>query len=482
MSYRFKTKPFKHQEDCFEINKNRKFFAELMEMGTGKSKVLLDTAAYMYDQGWINALHIFGNKGSYMNWLTNEIPEHFPEHIPIKTGYWKASMNKKEELALESMLKESFFGLKIFVQNIESMAYDRSVEVAKKFVSGHRTLVTVDESSTIKNHTAKRTKAMLKLRDLAKVRRILTGSLVDNRPLDAYSQFEFLNPACLGFSSFYSFRAQYAEMIDMNLRNSTRPVKVVKGFKNIEDLKNRISKHSFIIKKEDCLDLPPKVYQTFNVELTDEQIKHYNDLKLRCMTEVGQETVSVRIVLTKLMRLHQLVCGHLKDDEGSIHKVANNRMAALLDLLEESSGQVIIWANYREDIKDIAEAIGKEYGVESVLTYFGDTTEEERAEAKRSFRNDEQIGEARFLVANPQTGGYGLTLNGASTVIYYSNSFDAEKRNQSEDRCHRYGQTKSVTYIDIVAKDTIDEKILKVLKDKKALSEAITVSNWQTFL
>lgn len=481
MDYKFKTIPYKHQKDCFDKSYNKKFYAFLMEMGTGKSKTLLDTAAWMFDAGHINAVIIFANKGSYTNWVTQEIPTHMPDHIQRKVMLWRANMNGHDQSLLEHFLKDSFEGLKIFVVNVEALAYNRSFVIAYNFTMSHKTLAVVDESTTIKNQDAKRTKAAYQIGVASAARRIMTGSLVDNNPLDAYSQFEFLAHGCLGFTSYYSFRSNFAELEQMSTRNSPRPFKVVVGFKNIDDLKNRISQHAFIIKKDECLDLPPKVYEKYYVDLTEEQAKAYLELKKRSLTEIEGEMVSVKIVLVKLLRLHQLVCGHLKDDTGVVHEIKNNRISALHDVLEEVSGQVIIWANYVDDIKAITKTLSEKYGRDTVVTYYGDTTDEERNYAKETFKAGNNTKGVRFLVGNPQTGGYGLNLTGASTVIYYSNSFDAEKRNQSEDRAHRIGQTKTVTYIDLICKDTIDEKILKALEQKKNLADSITVSNFKEF-
>jgi SNF2 family DNA or RNA helicase len=475
---KFKTKPFQHQLDCFEINKDLKCYAYLMEMGTGKSKVLLDTIAHLYDRGVINAALIIANKGAYMNWPELEIPTHMPDHIERKVAIWKSNMNQKEQANFLDVTSRTFNGLKIMVMNVEALAFDRSFKEAFKFTNNHKTLVAIDESTTIKNPKAKRTQSAILIGSKATARRIMTGSVVDNRPLDAYSQFDFLSHGCLGYTSFYAFRNTYAELAEINVGGRPRPVKVIKGYKNITDLKNRIGKYSFICKKEDCLDLPPKIYQKYSVEMTPEQKKLYEDLKKRMMTEIKGQDVTVKIVLTKLMRLHQLVCGHLKDDEGGVHEVPTNKLVALTDILDETSGQVIIWANYREDIQLIERTIKKEYGEQSVLTYYGDTDEEERSKAKDVFRRGNDTQGVRFLVGNPQTGGFGITLTGANTVIYYSNSFDAEKRNQSEDRAHRIGQTDKVTYVDIVCKETIDEKILEALKSKKDLAQTITATNW----
>jgi len=451
-------------------------------MGTGKSKILLDTAAYIFDQGAISALLIIANKGSYANWVTDEIPIHLPDHIRRHVVLWQGTSTKKKQRALDALFQEQGMVLKILVMNIEALAHKSGEDMALRFVNAFPTLTVVDESTTIRNFKAKRTKAAFKVGRLSKVRRIMTGSVVDNRPLDAWAQFEFLDPGCLGFQSYYSFRNQYATMIDMTTRNSPRAFKVITGYRNVQDLHTRLSRLSFIIKKEDCLDLPKKVYQKYYVEMSDEQTKHYQQMKLLCMTEVDGELVSVKLALTQLAKFQQIVCGHVRDDEGNTHTIKNNRLTSLVNILNEVSGQAIVWCTYRHDIFAIEDALKKEFEKASmVTTYFGDTNTEARERVRRIFKRGNDTEGCRFLVAN-KTGAHGLNLTGATTHIFFSNYFDAEIRNQEEDRSHRIGQTSKVTYIDMVSKDTVDEKVLKVLRAKKNLSDEITVSNWKEFI
>jgi len=151
-------------------------------------------------------------------------------------------------------------------------------------------------------------------------------------------------------------------------------------------------------------------------------------------------------------------------DDGTVMELPNNRIKELLNVIEETDGKIIIWANYRHDIEAIKLALSKEYGMNAIGTYYGDTDGDERKRVLEEFQKPDS--EMRFFVGNPSTGGYGLTLTAAATMVYYSNSFDLEKRLQSEDRAHRIGQTKNVTYIDLIAPGTVDEKIVKALRDK----------------
>jgi SNF2 family DNA or RNA helicase len=186
-------------------------------------------------------------------------------------------------------------------------------------------------------------------------------------------------------------------------------------------------------------------------------------MKKTALATLNGKVTSTVTVLTQLMRLHQITCGHFTADDGSTQLIPNNRITELMNVLEETEGKAIIWANYQRDITNIIESIVEKYGPGSVVDYYGLTPQEERQENIKKFQNDENC---RFIVGTPQTGGYGITLTQANTVIYYSNGYDLEKRLQSEDRAHRIGQTKSVTYVDLITEDTVDEKIVKALRDK----------------
>jgi SNF2 family DNA or RNA helicase len=280
--------------------------------------------------------------------------------------------------------------------------------------------------------------------------------------MDLYQQCAFLSDGCLNISSYYAFQARYAVVVERQL--ASHSFKQIVGYRRLDELKEKLDRFSFRVKKEECLDLPDKLYVKREVDLTDEQVKAYNDMKAVAMALIDGGMVSTVNALTQLMRLHQIVCGHVKLDDGTIKELPNKRIDELMAIVEETDGKMIIWANYRHDIEAIKLALQKEYGMNSVATYFGDTEAEERQRIVNRFQD--MNDELRFFVGNPSTGGYGLTLTAAATMVYYSNSFDLEKRLQSEDRAHRIGQTKNVTYIDLIAPGTVDEKIVKALRNK----------------
>ena len=476
IDYKYKTKPFDHQHTDFMVSRDKDEYALFWEMGLGKTKTSVDTAAWLYATGKIDAVFILGNKGSYRNWVTKELPEHMPDYIQWVGAYWDSAANTELKKCYDLLLTP-MEPLKIFVMNIEALAFDRSFKIAESFVRCHKTLMIIDESTTIKNRDAKRTKAAFKIGKLANYRRILTGSPITNNPLDLFAQAWFLNPHLLGCTSYFTFRAKYAEMVKITAGN--RAFTKIKGYKNLDELTKSIKTWSSRRTKDECLDLPEKIYQTYEVELTDDQKKHYKTLREKAMAELEGQLVSAPIVLTKLLRLHQLVCGSLTTDDGTVIPVENNRIRALMEVLEEMSGKVIIWANYRYDIQNIEDVLKAEYGNKAVVSYYGATSSEDRQEAVQRFQTDP---ECKYFVSNPHVGGFGITLTEANNVVYYSNSYNLEHRLQSEDRAHRIGQKKAVTYVDLICRKSVDEKIVKALREKKMLSSQVLGDEWKDWL
>lgn len=466
--YEFKTEPYQHQKDIFEKNLSMPYAGLLMEMGTGKSKICIDTAAALYEAGKIQRVLIIGNNGSYANWINKEVPAHLPDRVPSASIFWKQASGAKWSKLLNAFRDKRHNSLLFFSVNIEATINKSNFDLFSRYLSSADSMLIVDESSTVKNHKAQRTKAIIKLARYAKYRRILTGTPIGNGPLDLYSQCEVLEKGALGFSSYYSFRAYYAIMREIMPRGTGRTVKIVNGYRELDKLKTDLSKFSFIVKKEDCLSLPEKIYQRYEVELTPKQKKWYEELKKTAVIELSEcETVSAPVILTKLLKLHQLVCGILKPDDGVEVLIENNRMKALKAILDECPRPVVIWANYRKNIQSILDTLGSD-----ARSYYGDTTGEERI----ANINDFQAGKVPYLVCNAQSAGYGITLTRSHTAIYFSNNYSAELRQQSEDRIHRIGQDKKVTYVDIVCPGTVDEKILDALRMKKNLAQKIVSS------
>ena len=422
MNYKFKTQPYEHQLKALTMSWDKEYFAYFMEMGTGKSKVLIDNIAMLYDKGKINGALIVAPKGVVGTWYLNQIPDHLPDHIEHKNVLWKPNITRKQNLRLKSLF-ETGTDLHILIMNVEAFSTTKGCEFAKKFLDSHRTLMAVDESTTIKNPDAKRTKNICNLSILSKYRRILTGSPVTKSPLDLYKQCDFLKEELLGHGSYYTFRTRYAIMKTANFGGKS--VQIVVGYRNLDELSEKLRPFSYRVLKDDCLDLPDKIYMKRTVQLSSEQKKVYEQMKQMALAEMNGKMMSTATVLTQLMRLHQITCGHFTADDGSIQKIKSNRLDELMDVLEEIEGKVVIWAHYQNDVETIVEHLKKKYGDNSIVDYYGRTRPENRQSNIDKFQKDEGC---RFFIGTPATGGYGITLTQASNVIYYSNGYDLEKR------------------------------------------------------
>ena len=468
INYKFKTKPYKHQLDALQDSLDKENFAYFMEMGTGKSKVLLDNAAMLYDKGKINGLLIIAPKGVYKNWYDSEIPTHLPDHIFKKVVLWKTSDKSAKQKKILNTLFETRTEFHILVMNVEAFSSADGPAFAYKFLSAHNAMIAIDESTTIKTPTTKRTKSIIALRQLAKYRRILTGSPVTKSPLDLFSQCEFLDPWLLGHSSYWTFKARYA--VTRKIQVQGRQVEIVVGYRNLGELSEKIQPFSKRVLKDDCLDLPEKTFLKHVVELTKEQKKVYKQMKEEAIAFLDGKVLSSATVMTQLMRLHQITCGHFTADDGTIKNLPCNRITELMDILENVHNKAVIWSHYTHDVKRIIEEIKNKYGEDSVVDYFGETDQDQRSINIKKFQNDDKC---RFFVGTTHTGGYGITLTAASTMIYFSNGYDLEKRQQSEARIDRIGQEKPMTYIDIISEDTVDDRIVKALRSKINIANEI---------
>jgi len=460
----FKIKPFKHQKDALDIGYARPEFGYFMEMGTGKSKVLIDNLGLLYLEGKINFALIIAPKGVYRNWVEKEIPEHMSDQVPHRVIRWVAAPNKTQTDEMRSV-KNKFDGLTIFVMNVESFSTLKGQKAGAWLAGafGLNGMIAIDESTTIKNHKAKRTKSLIKIAQGFKYKRLLTGSPVTKSPMDIFAQFEFLRQGLLGVESFYAFQGRYAVMNKVKMGRTA--FNQIVGFRNLDDLTQRTDPHTFRVLKKDCLDLPEKLYTSRVVSLTPDQHTMYRQIKEHAMVVLNDmDLVSAPMVITQLLRLQQVLCGHLKTDDGDTITFPSKRIDALLEILEEHDGKAIIWSRFRHDIKHIMQTLETQFGEGCAAAYYGDTSDNVRQSIVKTFQ--EPRSKLRFFVGNPATAGYGITLTEASLVVYYANDFNLETRIQSEDRAHRIGQKNNVTYVDLISEGTIDEKIVKALRAK----------------
>ena len=454
MSHQYKTQPYEHQRVALRKGATQRVFGFFMEQGTGKTKVTIDNAVYLYNTELLHTVFVLAPNSVYTNWK-KEIETHSSaDNYIYQHKIDKKFYPKKDKLNWYLMNIEAFS---------HKSGYNKGLELIEK--TGLETMMVIDESTTIKNRTAKRTKNVIKLGKGVRYKRILTGTPVTKSPLDLWSQFAFLDEDLLGFKSFYSFRARYCVM-DSRPVGGNRKIEFPLYYINLEQLEDKILPYTHRVLKKDCLDLPPQIWQRRNVFLSNEQRNAYEILKEHARVVIQDKQSSIHNKLTEIAKLQQVCSGFLYSDDGKLVELSNAKLDELLNVIEEIEGKIIIWATFRYSIQKIEETLQKKYGEKSVVSLYGDT--KKRADVVDNFNSSRG---ARFLVSNPSVGGYGLTLNASSYQIFFNNSYNLEERLQAEARNHRSGQTADkVTYIDLVAIKTIDEFIIKALKEKITIS------------
>lgn len=471
--------PWAHQKSALEKMAGREAFALLMAMRTGKTKTLLDDWGALEATGQCQDLLVIAPGGVYRTWETALADHLGPKLAPrVKCLTWKAGAKGLEAQKAQVNFLLDHSGPRVLLVNVEALSFvPRARQLCEEFLDQRRSMLAIDESTTIKSPKAKRTKYIVKnLKPRANYRRILSGLPTPKSPLDLYTQFEFLDPTILGFSTFSGFKARYAIMKPTLING--RIIELIDRFVNVDELHERISPHSFRVQLEDCYDLPPKIYTIREVEMTEEQKRVYNDLKEFATSHLGGEAhVTATVVIAQILRMHQVLCGHVGTEDGHVYEIKENRTQALLDVLEEHGGKGIIWCSYDRDIRKVAAAIAESQGCKVAKFWGGNRNT--REEEERMFLTDP---ECRYIVATAAAGGRGRTWTVADLVVYYSNTADLEHRSQSEERAQGVDKTRSVLYVDLVVPGTVDMKILQTLRRKINLAAAVTGDDWKNWL
>lgn len=546
-----KTQSYNHQLAAMTKCYGKEYAALFMEQGTGKSKVAIDIVSNLYLEKKIDAVLLIAPNGVQEQWVSEQVPI----HSPVKTEdlLWKTNKSKYFVNKLEVFVTRKYQALKWFYVNVETFSTENNLEIFIKYCLSNRVFIIVDESTRIKNMDANRSyninyglskltksgKKITEVEKLSKYRLILTGTMITNSPYDLYSMFDFLSYNFFGVS-YFAFKLHYGiEIRDLNeqvgkkfsrkiqeseimsIRNYARDgmqyeeIASIMGtsyknvqwlvehpnhnscYKNLEELKEKIKPVSFIVKKEDCLDLPPKVYEKIYVEMNKEQKRVYKELEKEYITKYLDTELSVQNKLTLIGRLQQITGGFFPYKEvkeftypngdvkieelNSILPITktNPKIEAIKrDLEETNNEQIIIWCRFVAEIKAVSDMLMKSYPGKRIEAYYGGVSKGRRKDIIGDFKN----GEVDVLVINPRTGALGLNLQMSYLAYYYSNSYSLEDRAQSEDRQHRSGQTKTCVYKDIIMKGTVDEKVFKALQQKKNLLDYFRQANISEFI
>jgi superfamily II DNA or RNA helicase len=480
-SWPFKMQPLPFQLDIFAAARLMPVFALApVAMGTGKTKMTLDIAADKFMRNEIDTLIVIAPNGVQKQWVKTAIPAHLTAAIRHAAAVWMP--NRKEQLP-RIVTNPDFDGvrrLRIATFNVEAFSAEsgKAMVAVRQFLATGRAMLVMDESSRIKSPKATRTKIIDRLAPLATVRATLSGTPITRGLEDLFTQYAFLDRSIIGISSYYAFRGRYCVLIPI----PGAPAGAVKiaGYRNVEEFVQKIAPVTFVVPKS-VLGLPEKTYERREVEMTPDQKRLYKALADELVADLRARRIATPAnAAVRMLRMQQVLSGHVVEVEEVVNEngdevrilssvpIASRRLEVLYDVLAEHDGPAVIWARFTNDIEDIAGFL-REQG-HTVATYFGETSTVDREEAVRAFKN----GEIDYFVANPDAAGTGLDgLQIAQLAVYYSNSFRAESRWQSEDRIHRLGMAGSAHFIDLVVPNSTDTLVLKNLQDKGNVARAV---------
>jgi len=489
--------PYIHQQQAYLLARDLPEFGYFMEQGTGKTLTAIQDAAHQWREDRIELAIVVCPNSVKTNWChpdekgVCELQTHMPPDVPYVSHVWMTPSNKenkRRQLTFERSLISKNNALHWLVMNIEALGTSRAQDYLQELCEKYKVMLIVDESTRIKTPAAIRTKVMLALARYTVVRRIMSGTPVIKAPEHAWSQLRFLGSDAMPFESVTAFKKRFVL--------STRPFgfngpEKIEGYQNLDELSHLINRVSFRVLKEDCLDLPPKLYSKYHVTMTQVQERAYEEMRKRAYVylQEHQAEINATIILVQLLRLSQIAAGFLPridPDTGKAVDVIplmpadeNPKFKQALEIIEDTEGKLIIWGHYTAQL-DMFSSLLTTKKIEHV-TFTGAVSDADRVLARERFQNDPAC---KVFLGNPAAGGIGLTLTAAEAAIYLSNSFKTEDRVQSEDRCHRVGSEihKKINYHDIVALDTVDEKVLDVLRSNKRLSDQIMGVAWKEWI
>lgn len=482
---------YKHQKEALKKAKGMENFAFFMDMGTGKTLTSIADSTLSN----LDLILVFSPKGVHLNW-PKEFEKFGYNHVEARA--WQSKWTKKKRAAF---FEPSVKPLLVLSFNVDAIKINFVEEHLYENIRGRAVALIIDESTRIKNAQAQRTKKLIKLGKHASVRRILSGTPTANSPFDLFAQFLFLDWRILGYYTWTAFKARYAVQKDIevvkgpkylecdcpewteeanynfpecpfcgaDLNNyNTRKIKTVVGYKNLPELIAKIRPYCFMISKEDCLDLPDRVYVSYTAQMEGEQLRVYQQQRDQLLSEHQGKIMTIKIMLSQLLRLRQICSGFFVSDDGALMPFKTNAKLELLgEILEDLEGKkIIIWACFRYDINLINKTFGDKF---KIGVYDGRTNDMDRA----SIENDFQSDDLDIFLGNPSAGGMGLNLTAAEYVIDYSIDFDNEKRKQAHDRAYRIGQTKKVTYIDLSIADSVEQKVKRILSGKQQTDQLV---------
>lgn len=465
MQLPIKVKPYNHQKIAFDFAIDKLntdgCAALLMDMGLGKSLTSIAIIGYLAKLNLIDKVLIVCPTSIISVW--EEEFQKFADYDYSIESIIGSTMSKRKDKLKLLCHKQN---LKVAIINYEATwRMEREINIYKP------NIIICDESQKIKNPSASQSKTLHRLGVRAKYKIILTGTPVQNSPMDVFSQWKFLDPNIFGLS-FYAFRNRYAVM------GGYYNHQIVK-FKNMDELTSKAHSIAYRITKEEALDLPEQIFLNRYCELEPTARKVYDKVVKESYAELSSGEITATNILTKLIRLSQIAGGHVKDDDGKIQVISKAKLNELKDIMEDvivdNKKKLVIFARFIPEIESI-KRLASEMGIEYAYIT-GEIKTEERGIMRDKFQNEENI---KLFIAQIQTAGLGITLTAADTAVFYSLDFNYANYSQAIARTHRIGQKNTCTYINLISTDTADEKIIKSLENKEDIAKNI-VDNWREY-
>lgn len=465
MKLPIKANPYQHQKIAFNFAlqklEEQGCAALLMDMGLGKSLTSIAITGQLFNDKKIERVLVICPTSIIGVWM--EEFKKFADFDYCIEAIIGTTMNKRKD-KLKLLCHK--IGLKVAIIN-----YEATWRMEKELNIYKPDIIICDESQKIKNPSASQSKTIHRLGVKAKYKIILTGTPVQNSPMDVFSQWKFLDPNIFGLS-FYAFRNHYAVMGGYYNHQILR-------YKNMDELTSKAHSVAYRITKEEALDLPEQIFLNRYCELESTARKIYDTVVKESYAELMDGEITATNVLTKLMRLSQIAGGHVKDDEGRMQVISKSKLNELKDIMEDviidNKKKLVIFARFIPEIESI-KSLAREMDIRySYIT--GEIKTEERSEMCSKFQNDNNI---KLFIAQIQTAGLGITLTAADTAVFYSLDFNYANYSQAIARTHRIGQKNTCTYINLIATETVDEKILKALESKQDIAKNI-VDNWRDY-
>ncbi len=457
------------------------------QMRTGKTKAMIDLACYLYKEGKIDGVIVAGPNNVHLNWARKEVPKHIWDGVKYRSLAWDTSKSRNVAWArwFDNFCKPTG-SLDFFMVNFEAFNQKRFLnEFLKRFTDSHkRYMLIIDETHDVRGPKSARSKELRRLRAKAVVRRGLSGTITDNSPLHAWSQYECLLEAALGYSSYQAFEDHFAQKELQTLFVKGRRVQVMQivGYQHLDELTEAMAKMTSVVLRSECDDMPELLREEVRFELTPEQKRVYNALVQKAVARLdGGEVIPVKEGGALKNQLQQIASGWYVDEEGEVVEVVkdedNPRIQALLSQLALTGPKTVVFCRYREDIVRVMRACKRANYLP--VDYYGGTPKKQRAVNEDRFMNDPRFGP---LIGQPLACGQGLDFSIADDIVWFSHlDGDLIKRKQADERATQKGGGR-VFITDLVADGTGDDQLLLDLVEKDELSEEVSGAGLRRFL